>query len=138
MSAYALLHPGVSYPLPEDFDFEGYIDVERELWALFPETDGKRVNFCQTGLTAHIYAEMPDNGSELGEHETYFLMPCEDQVMRPVRMRVSRRLTLSEYRMSHLSALKLAGRLHGTGRIMEEIDLTILGPEVIREWEQAS
>ena len=137
MSIYALLHPACTYPLPDEFDFESYIDVEQELWALFPETLGKRVNFCQTGLTAHIYAEVADDGSELSVDETYFLMPCENHSMRPLRMRVARRLTLTEYRMSHLTALKLMGRLPGTRRIMEEIDLTILGPEVVAEWEKA-
>jgi len=27
------------------------------MWALFPETEGKRVNFCQLGLTAKIFIE---------------------------------------------------------------------------------
>lgn len=136
MSIYALLYPNTSYPLPDDFDFDGYIEIERELWALFPETQGRRVNFCQTGLTAHIYMETRNDGSELGLDETYFLMPCEDRAMRPVRMRISRRLTLTEYRMSHLTALKMIGKLTGTRRIMEEIDYAILGPEVISEWEK--
>jgi len=136
VSKYALLSPDIVYSLPRNFDFESYIQIERELWALFPETEGRRVNFCQTGLTAHIYVEVPEDGSELGSEETYFLMPCADRTMRPLRMRPCRRLTLGEYRMSHLTALKLLGRLEGTGRIMEEIDSLILGPEVIGELKQ--
>ena len=34
MSQYAFLDPGVSYPLPGSFDFEEYIDTERELETL--------------------------------------------------------------------------------------------------------
>lgn len=136
MSDYALLNPEIFYSLPRSFDFTSYIEIERELWALFPETQGRRVNFCQTGLTAHIYVEVAEDGSELRADETYFLMPCADHTMRPLRMRPCRRLTLREYRMSHLTALKLLGRLQGTGRIMEEIDSLILGPEVIQELKQ--
>ena len=65
MSAYAFLDPRCKYALPLSFDYAGYIDTERELWALFPETYGKRVNFCQLGLTASLYIEARDNGSEL-------------------------------------------------------------------------
>src|SRR5271165_6702264 len=60
VSSFTFLDPEVSYPLPDSFDFEEYIDTERELWAFFPETVGKRVNFCQLGLTARLYAEVPE------------------------------------------------------------------------------
>ena len=86
MSAYAFLDPRCKYALPLSFDYAGYIDTERELWALFPETYGKRVNFCQLGLTASLYIEAPDDGSELKPAETYFLMPFADHTMRPLRM----------------------------------------------------
>lgn len=95
---------------------------------LFPETDGQRVNFCQTGLTAQLCVEAPEDDSELTAGETYFLMPCSDGVMRP-----HRRLSLSEYRMSHLTALKVAGNLHGAAEIMDRVHLQILGPEVADE-----
>jgi hypothetical protein len=133
LSAYAFLNPRCKYPLPASFDFSGYIEAEQELWALFPETDGKRVNFCQVGLTAGLYVEVADDGSELKAGETYFLMPCPDRSMRPLRMRVLRNLTLSEYRMSHLTALRLSDKLEGTGDIMDEVHLRILGPEIIAE-----
>jgi hypothetical protein len=133
LSAYAFLNPRCKYPLPASFDFSGYIEAEQELWALFPETDGKRVNFCQVGLTAGLYVEVADDGSELKAGETYFLMPCADRSMRPLRMRVLRNLTLSEYRMSHLTALRLSDKLEGTGDIMDEVHLRILGPEIIAE-----
>src|SRR5260370_39763536 len=82
LSAYAFLNPRCKYPLPASFDFSGYIEAEQELWALFPETDGKRVNFCQVGLTAGLYVEVADDGSELKAGETYFLMPGPHRGMR--------------------------------------------------------
>jgi hypothetical protein len=134
LSDYAFLDPASSYPLPKSFSFSQYIDIEREFWALFPETGGKRVNFCQLGLTAQLYVESDDDGSELAPDETYFLMPCADLTMRPVRMRAFRRLTLVEYRMTHLTAVKLFDRLAGTGRIMDEVHKKVLGPEVLGEF----
>jgi hypothetical protein len=135
LSQYALLEPGSSYPLPSSFDYQEYIETERELWALFPETDGKRVNFVQIGLTAAIYTEVADDGTELLSGETYILMPCPDGAMRPLRMEVRRRLTLGEYRMGHLTAVKLMGRVTETGEIVREIAFQILGAEVIEEAE---
>jgi len=135
LSTYAFLEPGSSYPLPPSFDYEEYIETERELWALFPETDGKRVNFVQIGLTATIFTEVFDDGSELEHHETYILMPCRDNTMKPIRMASSRRLTLSEYRMGHLTAVKLMGKVAQAGEVMREIGYEILGPEVIGEVE---
>jgi hypothetical protein len=135
VSDFAFLDPGVRYPLPPSFDFEEYIDTERELWALFPETDGKRVNFVQVGLTAQIYAEVAEDHSELTNDETYILMPCPDRTLRPLRMEACRRLTLSEYRMGHLTAIKLMGRMNDTAELMREIGYQILGPEIIGEVE---
>lgn len=135
MSAYAFLDPASSYPLPSSFDYREYIEAERELWAIFPETDGKRVNFVQVGLTAQIYTEVFDDGSELAPNETYILMPCPDNTMRPIRMEACRRLTLSEYRMGHLTAVKLLGKVSEAGDVMREIGCQILGPEVIGEVE---
>lgn len=133
MSEYTFLDPKASYPLPPTFNFDEYIETERELWALFPETDGKRVNFVQIGLTAQIYAEIPDDYSELKPQETYILMPCADFAMRPIRMQACRRLTLSEYRMGHLTAIKLVGKVNEAGEIMREIGAEILGAEVLEE-----
>ncbi len=135
MSAYAFLDPGSSYPLPITFSYEEYIEAERELWALFPETDGKRVNFIQVGLTAQVFTEVLDDGSELDSTETYVLMPCPDRTMRPIRMEACRRLTLSEYRMGHLTAVKLLGKVAEAGEVMREIGCRILGPEVMGEVE---
>lgn len=135
MSQYAFLDPDSSYPLPGSFNYRDYIETERELWALFPETDGKRVNFVQIGLTAQIYAEIPDDRSELGPDETYILMPCADSCMRPIRMEARRRLTLSEYRMGHLTAIKLMGKINEASEIMREIGCQILGDEVLGEVE---
>lgn len=133
MSEYTFIEPNAAFPLPSSFNFDEYIETERELWALFPETDGRRVNFVQIGLTAMIYAEVPDTGAELAFEETYILMPCEDFVMRPIRMRACRRLTLSEYRMGHLTAIKLVGKVNEAGEVMREIGCQILGEEVLSE-----
>src|SRR5690349_8245313 len=100
------------------------------MWALFPETDGKRVNFCQIGLTARIFVESHAAG-ELTADETYFLMPCSDRTLRPIRMKQLRRLTLEEFRMSHITAIRLADKLNGTNRVLEEIHMRILGPEIL-------
>ena len=135
MSTYSLLDPGSSYPLPRTFSYEDYIEAEHELWALFPETDGKRVNFVQIGLTAQVYIEVFDDGSELGPNETYVIMPCPDNTMRPLRMEPCRRLTLSEYRMGHLTAVKLLGKVAEAGDVMREIGCEILGSEVLEEIE---
>ena len=133
MSKYSFVEPNSVFPLPETFDFAEYIETERELWALFPETDGKRVNFVQIGLTAQIYAQTPDDKSELKPDETYILMPCEDSTMRPIRMRAHRRLTLSEYRMGHMTAIKLIGKVSEAGEVMREVGCQILGEEVLEE-----
>jgi hypothetical protein len=133
LSAYSFLDPRCHYRLPDNFDYSDYIETERELWALFPQTQGKRVNFCQLGLTASLYVEAAEDGSELNPGETYFLMPFPDRTMRPLRMQALRKLTLSEYRLSHLTALRMSEQLDGTGDIMDEVHLHILGPEIINE-----
>jgi len=130
VSNYSFLEPGSSYALPKSFNYLDYIETEQEMWALFPETEGKRVNFCQMGLTAYIFVESDQLG-ELASDETYFLMPCPDRMLRPVRMCQVRRLTLDEFRMSHITALRLAEKLTGTGKVMEEIHMRILGPEIL-------
>jgi hypothetical protein len=135
MSQYAFLDPKSRFPLPQTFNWSDYIETERELWALFPETDGRRVNFVQIGLTAQIYAEVKDNGSELSPDETYILMPCPDRSMRPIRMEACRRLTLTEYRMGHLTAVKLLGKMTEAGEVMREVGTRILGEEVLEEVE---
>jgi hypothetical protein len=133
VSEYSFIEPRSAFPLPPTFNFDEYIETERELWALFPETDGRRVNFVQIGLTAQIYAEVAEDGSELALDETYILMPCSDFTMRPIRMRACRRLTLTEYRMGHLTAVKLVGKVNEAGEVMREIGCQILGDEVIQE-----
>jgi hypothetical protein len=135
MSDYVYLPPGSSYPLPATFNFDDYIEVEKELWALFPETDGKRTNFTQIGLSAMIFTEVPDLGNELEIDETYMLMPCADLYMRPIRMRACRRLTLEEYRMGHLTAVKLIGKMSTAIPLIHAIGSSILGTEVINEAE---
>jgi hypothetical protein len=130
VSTYSFIEPDSSYPLPKSFDYSAYIETEQEMWALFPETDGKRVNFCQLGLTAKIFVESPAAG-DLHEDETYFLMPCADRKLRPIRMKQVRRLTLDEFRMSHITAIRLADKLSGTTRVLEEIHMKILGPEIL-------
>ncbi|MFN3322465.1 MAG: hypothetical protein ACK5AZ_03125 [Bryobacteraceae bacterium] len=133
MSQFVFVDPAASFPLPDDFDFNDYIETERELWALFPETDGKRANFGQIGLTAQIYVEVPENGTAPGMDETYILMPCPDNTMKPIRMRACRRLTLAEYRMGHLTALKLMGKMSAANAVMQEVGRQILGAEVLDE-----
>ena len=135
MSQYAFIDPGAAYALPASFNYREYIETEQELWALFPETDGRRVNFVQIGLTAQIYAESPDHGGELDPDETYILMPCADRTLRPIRMEACRRLTLAEYRMGHLTAVKLMGRINEAAEVMRDIGCQILGDEVLGEVE---
>lgn len=130
-----LLGTGCSFPLPSRFDYEAYIDVERELWALFPETDGQRVNFSQVGLTGQLFAEVSETHDELNTDETYFLMPCLDHMMRPVRMRMKRRLTTSEYRMAYLTALKFVGKFQEMATVMAQVEEKILGAEVLEDWQ---
>ncbi len=129
----ALLSPGSSYPLPLDFVLFDYLQTEREFWALFPETEGKRVNFCQVGLTAQLFTGVEDTGGALQSDEAYFLLPCSDHNMRPVRMQAVRHLTVDEYRMSRLTALKLGGFLRAAAHILEQVHEEVLGPEVLGE-----
>ena len=135
MPQYVFLDPACQFPLPPSFQFDEYIETERELWALFPETDGRRVNFVQIGLTARIFAEVKEDNTELGPGETYILMPCPDLTMRPIRMEACRRLTLSEYRMGHLTAVKLLGKMNEACEVMREAGMRILGEEVLEEVE---
>lgn len=138
MPVRALLDPGSSYPLPQDFTLYDYMQTEREFWALFPETHGKRVNFCQVGLTAQLFIDVADGGKELQSNEAYFLLPCADHHMRPVRMQALRHLTLSEYRMSRLTALKLGSFLRTAGDILDQVHEAVLGPEIIAEEQRDS
>ena len=133
MSEYTFIEPNAAFPLPGTFNYDEYIETEQELWALFPETEGRRVNFVQIGLTAMIYAEVAETSAELALDETYILMPCSDYAMRPIRMQACRRLTLSEYRMGHLTAIKLVGKVNEAGEVMREIGCQILGEEVLSE-----
>ena len=48
-------------------------------------------------------------------------------------MEARRRLTLSEYRMGHLTAIKLMGRMNEAAEVLREVGYQILGPEVIGE-----
>jgi hypothetical protein len=48
-------------------------------------------------------------------------------------MQACRRLTLTEYRMGHLTAVKLVGKVNEAGEVMREIGCQILGDEVIQE-----
>jgi hypothetical protein len=135
MSQLALLDTRSSFPLSPSFDWQEYIETERELWALFPETDGRRVNFIQVGLIARLFAEARDDGSELAADETYILMPCSDHTMRPIRMHGCRCLSLSEYRMAHLTSVKLLGKMTDATEIMRDVGIRILGSEVLEEVE---
>ncbi len=130
MSKYSFLQPDEFYPLPAGFDFVDYIEIEREMWALFPETEGLRVNFCQVGLTAHIFVESAGQG-DLEPGETYFLMPCADCALRPLRMKALRRLTLPEFRMSHITAMRLSEKMAGTHQVMDKVHLRIMGSEIL-------
>jgi hypothetical protein len=130
---YSFLNPSTSFPLPARFDFDAYIHTEQEFWALFPETEGKRVNFSQSGLTARLYTEAAEDGSALKAEETYFLMPCADRHLRPVRMEPARRLTLEEFRMTHLTAIRLMNQMSGTGKILDQVHMLVLGAEVLEE-----
>ena len=85
------------------------------------------------GLTASLFIEAVDDGSELTSEETYFLMPFPDRTMRPMRMRMLRKLTLSEYRLSHITAQRMSEELADTSEIMDEVHLHILGPEIVEE-----
>ena len=133
MSSPLFLDPKSFFPLPARFDFDGYINAERELWAFFPETTGKRVNYCQLGLTARLFVEVREDRAALAADETYFLMPCADGTMRPLRMRSARALTLEEFRMTHLTSIRIMEKLSATGGLMDAVHLQILGPEILAE-----
>ena len=132
-----LLDPASRFPLPSEFSLTDYLQTEREFWALFPETEGKRVNFCQVGLTAQLYTDVEDRGNELRSNEAYFLLPCPDNCLRPLRMRAIRHLTLGEYRMSRLTGLKLGALLRNASHILAGVHEQVLGAEVLAEENEA-
>ena len=127
----ALLDPRAAYPLPRSFTVYEYIETEREFWALFPETHGRRVNFCQVGLTAQLYTDVEDSGVALASDEAYFLLPCPDHQMRPRRMRAVRHLTVGEYRRSRLTAIKLGAILQNAVHILDHVHEQVIGDELI-------
>lgn len=136
LNSISFVPPGQRIPLPASFDYEGYLDTEQELNMLFPEVNGRRANFIQIGLTAAVYAEVPDTSDSLGDNETYVLMPDQDAegvCLRPIRMRPIRRLTLSDYRMAHFTAIKLIGQVSEISEAMQCVGVAILGDEVINE-----
>lgn len=103
-----------AFPLQKSFDYDQYIDSEQELWALFPEVIGRRVNFVQVGLSAFLYAEVGDDKSALANDEIYILMPHADNCLRQVRMKYIRLLSLDEYRMSTHTAIKAGSPILGS------------------------
>ena len=133
---YARQDPNYFSSTLSTFNFEEYIETERELWALFPETDGKRVNFLQVGLTAQIFAQMADDASEPRLWMKAIRSPqavVEDFMTRP-NSAARRRLTpLLEYRMGHLTAIKLIGSERAACGSPREIGCQILGAEVLEE-----
>jgi len=91
------------------------------------------LTFANSAWPAQICVGCSANRGELAESETYFLMPFPDCTLRPMRMTALRRLTLSEYRLSHLTALRLREQLAHAGPVIEEVHLQILGPELLDE-----
>ncbi len=124
-----LLPPDSAFQLPAAFNYAEYIDCEQELWALFPECTGKRVNFIQAGLSAFLYAEMVNDGTDLAIDQTYMLMPHPDRYLRPIRMKCVRRLSIDEYRLSTYTALKASGHVLATA--FREAANIILGEELL-------
>ena len=53
-------------------------------------------------------------------------------------MKAGRRLSLSEYRMAHLTAVKLVGKIQEAANVVHEVSRRMLGPEVMEEveWRQ--
>jgi hypothetical protein len=124
-----LLPADAAFKLPVTFNYTEYLNCEQELWAFFPECTGKRVNFLQAGLSAFLYAEVADDGSELANDETYVLMPQADKHLRPIRMKCVRRITLEEYRLSTYTAIRAgAQNLEPTFR---QIATLIAGNELL-------
>lgn len=124
-----LLPPDSAFQLPAAFNYAEYIDCEQELWALFPESTGKRVNFIQAGLSAFLYAEMVSDGTNLANEETYMLMPHPDGYLRPIRMKCVRRLSIDEYRLSTYTALKASAHVLDTA--FRQAASVILGEELL-------
>jgi hypothetical protein len=48
-------------------------------------------------------------------------------------MQMLRKLTLNEYRLSHITAVRLGEMLEGAGEIMDEVHLKILGRASVEE-----
>jgi hypothetical protein len=136
MSADSLLFldAEAAFPLPASFRYAEYLEIERELWALFPETAGKRANFLQMGLTAVLMVESEEAGT-LRFDETYLLMPNEDGDLRPMRMKMIRRLSLSEFRLASYSSLKTTSL--GWGGALQDARHTIYGEELSQEFESS-
>src|SRR5215468_3054600 len=65
-------NPAISYSLPRSFNFSDYVETENEFWALFPETHGKRVNFCQLGLACADLCRMQRESRRAGRKRNLF------------------------------------------------------------------
>jgi len=124
-----LLPPDAFFRLSSTFNYTEYIECEQELWALFPECTGKRVNFIQAGLSAFLYAEVSNDGTMLANDETYVLMPHSDNCLRAIRMRCVRRLSLGEYRLSLYTALRTSAQMQEEA--FQQVASAIVGEELL-------
>lgn len=133
MSDYSFLPADAFFRAPREFNFDEYIEIEKELWMIFPETEGHRVNFIQFGISALLMIDVADDGSEITTTEAYFVMPCENGDLKPIRMRAIRHLTLDEYRMAAHSSLKLVDILEPLRPVMKNIGRAVTGDEISEE-----
>ncbi len=130
MTEFCFVHLRKAYWLAPNFDFGSYIRVERELWALFPETDGKRVSVVPFGLSASLAVSAHDDGSSLCPEEAYVLMPYPDGKMKPMRMTMVRRINLEEYRFAYHTLGRLKEMLPGLDYVNRSLNADIYGEEI--------
>lgn len=130
------IEPDRSFAIPKNFQYERYIEIEREVWALFPDValQGKRVTVAQFGMSGFILAEIMDDGSELKNDETYVLMPCADYFMRFFRMKMMRRISTNEFRMVNLTSIRVAEYMVPLRDTLIFVQHMILGQDVIDEY----
>lgn len=124
------------FPYPKGFKYSEYLDAMREFWMLFPEIDGRKVTTIIAGTSATIMAEvLHDDQSDLRLDEYYFFIPCEDGMVRLIRMEAIKKLSLDEYRLSVRSVMRVAQTMIPLYHLLEEMLKSVLGEELLEEME---
>jgi hypothetical protein len=136
LSDHCFLPLDVSYEAPPTFDFDEHMEVEHELWMLFPETENLRVNFVHMGLSAVLMVQSDSTSDELAPHEAYYPMVSKGKdgpYVAPMRMKVLRHMTLEEFRFANFSSLKSKDSMKPLIPLVSKLGKEIVGENFLDE-----